>query len=105
MNFETACPTIEREATVPDIPSPLDASPGNIVTWLLGLFVAVIGVLWRMNESKNTTAIAALDERLKESDAKHDDCEKDRHELGKSLATVNERLKHLERNFVHEADK
>jgi hypothetical protein len=90
--------------TVPDISSPADISPGGIVSWLLGILCAIIAFLWRLNENKNGKAIDDLDARLKASDAKHDDCEKDRGELGKALAVVSERLKHVENQLVHKAD-
>jgi len=115
MNFETACP-IEKDSTVPEIPSPpTDFSIGGIVSWLLLILCGAIAALWRLNESKSATAITALDarlvanemkheERLKVSMEKHDECEKDRVLIGTKLAVLEDRMKSVENKMVHKAD-
>jgi hypothetical protein len=115
MNFEAHCP-IEKDSTVPEIPSPpTDFSIGGIVSWLLLILCGAIAALWRLNESKSATAITALDarlvanelkheERLKVSMEKHDECEKDRVLIGTKLAVLEDRMKSVENKMVHKAD-
>jgi len=115
MNFETACP-IEKDSTVPEIPSPpTDFSIGGIVSWLLLILCGAIAALWRLNESKSATAITALDarlianelkheKRLEVSMQKHQECEEDRQNIGKKLAVLEDRMKLVENKMVQKAD-
>lgn len=96
---------------IPPITTPVDLSPGGLVSWMLLTLCGIIVALWKMNESKNAKAITDLDARLMASDvrlvvsdAKQAECEKDRHEQAKELAVMKERMNQFEKKFVHGAD-
>jgi hypothetical protein len=86
---------------LPTITPPTDISPGGIINWLLGALCAIVVFLWKLNEGKNSKAIADLDDRLKASDLKHSKCEDDRNRLACEQASLTERLNQLEKQFVH----
>ncbi len=89
---------------VPDFPhAPTDLSPGGLINWLLASLCAIVVFLWKLNESKNTKAIADIETRLATSETKHQECEADRNHQACELASMTERLNQIEKQFVHPA--
>lgn len=98
----------------------------NLIGWIFGAVGTAIGTLgatvatlFRMNESKNAEAIAALERRLAAesealkveiakaneragiSDQKHDECLRDREELRVKMALLEGTVEAMRRNDEH----
>lgn len=79
--------------SIEPLPQPNDLSNTSVVTWVLGLFLLVIGWLWRKSEGQSVAAVDLLNTRLTkaELDLKtaanmHQKCEEDRNDLRIKIA-------------------
>ena len=73
---------------------------GSHVSWILGgvtsvvaALAGVVSMLWKLNESKNATAIADLKTRVDESEEKHEECRKDREELRIEITSLRHEIR------------
>lgn len=69
------------------------------VSTVVATLASAVAFLFRMNESKNAAAILTMQSRLDqqeqklvESDEKHDQCQRDREQLSVQVATLNGKL-------------
>jgi hypothetical protein len=75
--------------------------------WIIGSLIAVISTLaglvtmfWKMNESKNSEAIATLSTRLQESEKRHDECREDRERINAECAGLRCRVEVIEQRII-----
>ena len=104
--------------SIDPLPQPTDLSNTSVVTWVLGLFLAVIAWLWRKSEGQSVAAVNLLSARLTEAEkevkltkTRHEECEESKHAVLTELAITkvmaqnnSDRLNDLERQFVRKAD-
>jgi len=69
------------------------------VSTVIASLASVVAFLFKMNESKNTAAITALqtrldqqEKKLNDSDIKHEECQQDREKLSIQVATLTGKL-------------
>jgi hypothetical protein len=76
---------------------------GTWTGWIIGSLIAIISTLaglvtmfWKMNESKNSDAIATLSTRLAASEKEHSDCRTDREHIRAECAGLRSRVELIE---------